>query len=64
MRETLSLRVSLAVTTRYRAMTTDTLTHDDGAKVRYQLNKTVCNTKFMNIENGPRGPRGAAGAVV
>ena len=45
-------------------MTTDTLTHDvHGTKVRYQLNKTANDTKFMTIENGPQGPQGATRAL-
>ena len=45
-------------------MTTDTLTHDvHGMKVRYQLNKTANDTKFMTIENGPQGPQGATRAL-
>ena len=43
-------------------MTTDTLTHDvNRAKVRYPLNKTANDTKFMTIENGPQGPQGTQG---
>ena len=43
------------MTSRYGAMTKDTLTHDvHGTKVRYQLNKTANDTKFMTIENGPQ----------
>ena len=45
-------------------MTTYTLTHDvHGTKVRYQLNKTANDTKFMTIENGPKGPQGATRAL-
>ena len=45
-------------------MTTDTLTHDvHGTKVRYPLNKTANDTKFMTIENGPQGKQGATGAI-
>ena len=50
------------MTSRYGAMTTDTLTHDvHGTKVRYPLNKTANDTKFMTIENGPQGPQGPQG---
>ena len=50
---------------RYRAMTTYTLTHDvHGTKVRYQLNKTANDTKFMTIENGPRGLQGPQGPCI
>ena len=43
------------MTSRYGAMTKDTLTHDvHGTKVRYQLNKTANDTKFMTIENAPQ----------
>ena len=45
-------------------MTTDKPTHDvHGTKVRYQLNNTANDTKFMTIENGPQGPQGPQGAT-
>ena len=52
------------MTSRYGAMTKETLTHDvhGTTKVRYQLNKTANDTKFMTIENGPQGPQGATRA--
>ena len=39
-------------------MTTDTLTHDV-----HGTNKTANDTKFMTIENGPHGPKGATRAL-
>ena len=46
-------------------MTTYTLTHDvHGTKVRYQLNKTANDTKFMTIENGPQGLQGPQGPCI
>ena len=45
-------------------MTKDTLTHDvHCTKVRYQLNKSANDTKFMTIEKGPQGPQGPQGAT-
>ena len=52
------------MTSRYGAMTKDTLTHDvHGKKVRYQLNKNADNTKFMTIESGPQAPQAPQGAT-
>ena len=53
------------MTSRYGAMTKGTLTHDvHGTKVRYQLNKTANDTKFMTIENGPQGLQGPQGPCI